>query len=86
MSKQLRRFWRITMMYRGNETLIGEVSTIRVVPRPFLLYVTTPTQANDWTQRLRDLQIRRSGSVHGSTPADVREEVIEGWHWVTWMR
>jgi hypothetical protein len=27
MSEQRRRFWRITMMYHGTETLIGEVPT-----------------------------------------------------------
>ena len=55
------------------------VELIRVVPRPFLLYVTTREQANEWTQRMHDLQIRRAGCVHGATPADVRSEVVEDW-------
>lgn len=30
MNEKLRRFWRITMMYRGSETVIGEIPTTHI--------------------------------------------------------
>lgn len=55
------------------------IELIRTVPRPFLLYVTTRDQANEWMQRMSGLQIVRCGCVHGATPTDVRTDVIDKW-------
>lgn len=55
------------------------VELIRVVPRPFLLYVTTHKQANEWAERLVQMGLRRSDCVHGATPSDVRADVIDRW-------
>jgi ATP-dependent DNA helicase RecQ len=55
------------------------IELIRVAPRPFLLYVTTREQATAWSDRMRELRIRRSGCVHGATNADIRADVIDNW-------
>lgn len=52
---------------------------LRVVPRPFLLYVTTKKDAEDWHRNIRDLGIKRSGCVHGGTSNAERERVIDEW-------
>lgn len=55
------------------------VELIRVVPRPFLLYVTTKRDADAWHQKLHELGIKRTGCVHGSTSNEIRERVIDQW-------
>ena len=55
------------------------IELIRVVPRPFLLYVTTKKDAEFWIQRLRELGIHRSGCFHGNTTNENRERVIDQW-------
>lgn len=52
---------------------------IRVAPRPFLLYVTEPKQADAWTRRLKDAGFQRLGCVHGRTSGDERQRVIDEW-------
>lgn len=52
---------------------------IRVAPRPFLLYVTTKRDADNWHRRVRELGIKRSGCVHGDTSNNERECVIDRW-------
>lgn len=52
---------------------------IRVIPRPFLLYVTTKRDADAWHRKIRDLGIKRSGCVHGGTSNEERERVIDRW-------
>jgi len=52
---------------------------LRLVPRPFLLYVTTQRDADKWHGRVKQLGIKRTGCVHGSTPNDERERVIGRW-------
>lgn len=55
------------------------VELLRVVPRPFLLYVTTQKDAEDWYLKFKQLGILRSGCVHGGTSNDERERVISSW-------
>ncbi len=56
------------------------VELVRVVPRPFLLYVTTKRDADGWYRRFHDeLGIKRSGCVHGGTSNEERERVIDLW-------
>lgn len=52
---------------------------IRVVPRPFILYVTTREFARRWDAIVRSMGIIRRGCVHGDTPHDEREDVITKW-------
>jgi ATP-dependent DNA helicase RecQ len=55
------------------------IELARVVPRPFLLYVTTQRDAEDWIRKLRELGVKRLGCVHGGTSNDVRERIIDLW-------
>lgn len=52
---------------------------VRVVPRPFLLYVTEPKHADAWTQNLNNAGFQRVGCVHGRTRAQDRQNVIDDW-------
>jgi ATP-dependent DNA helicase RecQ len=52
---------------------------LRLVPRPFLLYVTKPIDANKWQRRVEQLGIKRNGCVHGKTSDDERKRVIDRW-------
>src|SRR5262249_37091367 len=52
---------------------------VRVVPRPFLIYVTTPQDAARWDDNVAKMGINRRGCVHGDTPPDEREIVINKW-------
>jgi ATP-dependent DNA helicase RecQ len=52
---------------------------IRVVPRPFLLYVTRQDDAEAWTRRLKTAGYTRHGCVHGGTSGEERLRVVEEW-------
>jgi len=52
---------------------------LRVVPRPFLLYVTKQDDAEHWRERIQSMGILRSGMVHGSSRPTDRERVIDAW-------
>lgn len=52
---------------------------LRVVPRPFLLYVTTKVDANYWYHQLGERGIKRCGCVHGDTTNEERARVIDLW-------
>jgi len=55
------------------------IELLRSVPRPFLLYVTTKKDADEWYLKFKQLGILRSGCVHGGTSNDERERVISRW-------
>lgn len=52
---------------------------VRALPRPFLLYVTEPAQAEAWLQALRADGYRRVDAFHGNTPYERREAIIKAW-------
>jgi ATP-dependent DNA helicase RecQ len=52
---------------------------VQVVPRPFLIYVTTKADADAWDRNLHRMGIVRHGCVHGGTPYEQRERVIRAW-------
>jgi len=52
---------------------------VRVVPRPFLLYVTEREDAVRWSGRLQATGLRRLGCVHGGTSGDERRRVVDDW-------
>ncbi|MFN9374244.1 MAG: protein DpdF [Planctomycetaceae bacterium] len=52
---------------------------VRVVPRPFLLYLTKQKDAIEWFRRLKSYGYQRIGCVHGGTSAAERMQVIDGW-------
>lgn len=55
------------------------IELLRVVPRPFLLYVTTKKDADEWYSKFKHLGLLRSGCVHGGTSSEERESVISRW-------
>jgi len=52
---------------------------VRHAPRPFLLYVSTKDQADEWLRKLNSAAIRRIGCVHGGTPTSKRSSIIGAW-------
>lgn len=52
---------------------------LRHVPRPFILYATKRQDAKEWFRRLLQAGYRRIACVHGETPNDARERVIQDW-------
>ena len=52
---------------------------IRVVPRPFLLYVTKQEDAKKWHEEILAMGIKRTACVHGGSSTDVRETAIDQW-------
>ena len=48
-------------------------------PRPFILYVTEPSQAEKWLEILKGEGFLRVDCFHGKTPGDNREKIIKQW-------
>ncbi|EAQ80584.1 protein DpdF [Blastopirellula marina] len=71
-------YW-ISSAPNENERKRRIAELVRVVPRPFLLYVTKQDDAENWFQELRRMGLKRIGCVHGSSSAEIRETAIEQW-------
>ena len=56
------------------------IDAIRVAPRPFILYVTTPKEAANWERMLREVGHQRIGSYHGETATGDRERLLSDWN------
>lgn len=54
-------------------------TTVRHLPRPFLLYVTEPREAEEWLRLLRADGLRRVDAFHGDTPYTKRHAIITAW-------
>lgn len=52
---------------------------MRALPRPFLLYVTEPAQAETWLHTLRADGYQRVDAFHGNTPYEKRDAIIRAW-------
>jgi ATP-dependent DNA helicase RecQ len=52
---------------------------IRFVPRPFILYTTTRSDAKKWFQRLQGAGFKRLACIHGETSNIKREDLIQRW-------
>lgn len=52
---------------------------VRALPRPFLLYVTEPAQAEAWLRTLWADGYRRVDAFHGNTPYERRDAIIKAW-------
>ncbi|MDA1015950.1 MAG: protein DpdF [Planctomycetota bacterium] len=52
---------------------------VRVLPRPFLMYVTERKDAIAWTRNLNAAGYTRLGCVHGGTSGEERLRVIDEW-------
>jgi len=60
---------------RGDRVL----EAVQLAPRPFILYVTRPGEAEDWLQRLRQSGFKRLDKFTGATPPDERKRLLEDW-------
>ncbi|WP_312754077.1 helicase-related protein, partial [Escherichia coli] len=48
-------------------------------PRPLILYVTRPKEAEEWAQQLRLQGYQRLATFTGDTPSEVRRSLLEKW-------
>jgi superfamily II DNA/RNA helicase len=55
------------------------LEAMHYLPRPIILYVTRPDQAEDWAARLRAEGYRRLATFTGETPDDERLALIRRW-------
>ena len=52
---------------------------MRILPRPLILYVTQPKQADNWLKVLRQAKYKRVQTFHGNTPNTIRQRLIRDW-------
>jgi superfamily II DNA/RNA helicase len=52
---------------------------LRFLPRPLILYVTRPSQAEEWVKRLRKEGYERIATFTGETGSEERQAVLEAW-------
>jgi superfamily II DNA or RNA helicase len=55
------------------------LEAVQLAPRPFILYVTRPDEAEDWLQRLRQAGFKRLSKFTGATRPDERKQLLEAW-------
>jgi len=55
------------------------VRAVSRLPRPAILYVTKVEDAEEWVSRLRELGLRRVGSVTGRSSDEERRDVMARW-------
>lgn len=55
------------------------LEAVRLAPRPFILYVTRPDEADAWQERLRRDGMRRTEKFTGRTSSGERETLLNRW-------
>ena len=55
------------------------LEALRILPRPLILYVTQPRQAEQWTRLLRKEKYNRVQAFHGETSNSLRQQLIRDW-------
>jgi hypothetical protein len=55
------------------------LEAVRLAPRPFILYVTRPDEADAWLRALREAGLRRVDKFSGETSASERERLLTQW-------
>jgi ATP-dependent DNA helicase RecQ len=55
------------------------LEALHYLPRPTILYVSTPDSAEDWKRRLRQRGFRRVAAFTGETKAQERQTLINAW-------
>jgi ATP-dependent DNA helicase RecQ len=55
------------------------LEAIQLAPRPFILYVTRPDEADAWLYRLRQAGLRRLSKFTGATVPEERRRLLEAW-------
>ena len=61
------------------ERIARVLQALRLAPRPFILYVTRPKEADAWLRRLREAGLRRVDKFSGETAAPERERLLKQW-------
>jgi ATP-dependent DNA helicase RecQ len=56
------------------------LEALQYLPRPLILYVATPDDAEDWAIRLKKEGFRRCATFTGNTNADKRQQLIDSWN------
>jgi hypothetical protein len=55
------------------------LEAVKVAPRPIILYVTRPDEAEQWASKLRLLGFSRLATFTGKTGSDERENLLNKW-------
>lgn len=55
------------------------LEAIQLAPRPFILYVTRPNEADTWLYRLRQAGLTRLSKFTGATVPEERRKLLEAW-------
>lgn len=69
----------IKPMASPTEQVESVLEAVLKAPRPFILYVTRPEEADDWLRRLRDYKLGRIAAFTGETPANQRQKLMALW-------
>lgn len=70
----------VSVLASGYAQKVERVRTlVRHLPRPFLLYVTEPREAEEWLRILREDGLTRVDAFHGDTPYQKRDAIIKAW-------
>lgn len=56
------------------------LEAVHKAPRPFILYVTRPDEAEDWHRRLLESGLGRVAAFTGETPTQQRQLLMEAWN------
>lgn len=70
-------YWVATPSETHRESRVLEA--MHHVPRPAVLYVTQPKDAEKWRAKLQEAGFRRMATLHGSTSRDERERIVRQW-------
>jgi ATP-dependent DNA helicase RecQ len=62
-----------------SERIDRVLEAVRLAPRPFILYVTRPDEADAWLHRLRQAGLKRLSKFTGATVPDERRRLLEAW-------
>lgn len=62
-----------------HERVARVLEAVRLAPRPFILYVTRPDEADSWLNMLREAGLRRVDKFSGETSAHDRERLLKLW-------
>lgn len=55
------------------------LEAVQLAPRPFILYVTRPDEAETWLHRLQQAGLKRVSKFTGATVPDERRRLLEAW-------
>ena len=68
-----------TLSCEEEERIHRVLEAVQLAPRPFILYVTRPDEADNWLRRLRSVGLKRLNKFTGATAPDERRRLLEAW-------